>query len=237
VLPVPSYVLRPDSFANDLAIDLPRGRVYLADPAGGANAALIVMDLETGLARRLLQGHYSVSAEPIDLVIGGQPVEVKGPGGTVVRPHLGVNPLALDPKGEWLYFGAMHGRELYRVRASILARAVEPDSPDVTRHVEHVGPRPITDGITVSESGTVYLGDLAASGLGALGRDGEYRLLAKDARRLAWLDAFSYGPDGRVYAVANRLHESAVLSAGKRQTRGPFMVLSFLPDSPGFSGR
>lgn len=236
VLPIPAYVLRADSFANDLAIDLGRGRVYMADPAGGENAALIVMDLETGLARRLLQGHYSVAAEPVDLVIDGTPVQVKTPAG-VVRPHLGVNPLALDPQGEWLYFGPMHGRDLYRVRAELLARAVEPDAPDVTRHVEHVGRRPITDGITVSERGTVYLGDLARSGLGALEAGGEYRLLAQDGTRLSWVDAFAYGTDGRVYAVVNRLHETAALSAGARDSRGPFFVISFEPDAAGFPGR
>ncbi|MGH8547466.1 MAG: L-dopachrome tautomerase-related protein [Methylococcales bacterium] len=120
VIYLPPPIAPENSFVNDFAVDQIRNRIYISDPAGGANAAIVVVELETGAARRVLQGHPSVVAENIDLVIDGRPIQVKDPQGNLSRPHIGVNPITEDLNNEWVYFGPMHGLNLYRIKADDL---------------------------------------------------------------------------------------------------------------------
>jgi sugar lactone lactonase YvrE len=111
------------SFLNDLAVDPERQTAYLADPAGGADAAIIVVNLALGTARRVLQGHKSVTPGDRDLVIDGTPVRILTDDGSEIRPRVGINPIAIDSRGEWLYYGPMHGHSMYRIRTADLRDA------------------------------------------------------------------------------------------------------------------
>ena len=223
------------SFLNDLAVDAERGVAYIADPASGADAALLVVDLMTGKARRVLQGHVSVTPEDIDLVIDSSQVRLLTEGGEVVRPRVGVNPIALDTSNTWLYYGPMHGLAMYRVRTKDL-RDAELTAEALAARVERWADKPISDGISVDAAGNVYLGDLANNAIGLIDAKGKYHTLFADSR-LSWIDAFSFGPDGYLYTVANQLHRTAVLNAGVDATRRPFLVLRFQPLSDGTPGR
>ena len=112
VIYLPSPITPKDAFVNDFAVDGIHNRIYISDPAGGANAAIIVVNLETSAARRVLQGHASVVPENIDLVIDSRPIQVKDAEGHLSRPHIGVNPITEDLQNEWVYFGPMHGLNL-----------------------------------------------------------------------------------------------------------------------------
>jgi len=59
VIYLPVTIAPKDAFVNDFAIDNKHNRIFIVDPAGGANAAFIVVDMETGAARRVLEGHPS----------------------------------------------------------------------------------------------------------------------------------------------------------------------------------
>lgn len=225
-----------DAFVNDLAVDVAAGHAYLSDPAGGDDAGLIVVDLEAGTARRVLEGTRFVVPDPsLDLVIEDVPVERRLPDGSTVRPHIGVNPIALDPTNEWVYFGPMHGDSLFRVRASDL-RAASLDDGALAARVERYGDKPICDGISVDVDGNVYVSDLARHAVGVLGPGGEYRIHVSDPR-LSWPDAFSFGPDGWLYVVANQLHLSAPLHGGTDASAPPYLVLRIEPLAAGVTGR
>ena len=226
----------PDNaFVNDLAVDKEHGTVYIADPAGGANAALVVVDLATGQARRVLEGHTSVVPEDVDLVIDGTPVRIRTPEGQEIRPRVGVNPIALDKTNEWLYFGPMHGLSLYRVRTADLRDAALAPAA-LAERVERWADKPISDGISVDNAGNIYLGDLAENAIGVIDTDRRYRILVADPR-LSWPDAFSFGPDGALYIVANQLHRTATLNAGTQTATPPYHVLRIQPLAPGVPGR
>jgi sugar lactone lactonase YvrE len=215
------------SFLNDLAVDAGRNTVYIADPANGADAAIIVVDLVSGESRRVLQGHASVIPEDIDLIIDGTPVRIRGDDGVEFRPRVGINPIALDRSGEWLYFGPMHGMSMYRIRAADL-RDVRLTEQDLAARVERWADKPICDGIVIDDLGNLYLGDLANNAIGVISADRQYRSLFVEPR-LSWIDAFSLGPDGYLYTVANQLHRTAVLNAGQDKTNAPFLILRFRP--------
>lgn len=226
---------RNGSFLNDLAIDAERRVAYIADPASGADAALLVVDLATQEVRRVLQGHPSLTPEDIDLVIDGNPVRIKQEDGREIRPRVGVNPIALDAASDWLYFGPMHGLAMYRLRTSDL-RDPGLSADDLGQRVQRWADKPISDGISIDTAGNLYLGELSANGIGVITPDRRYRMLVKDPR-LSWVDAFSFGPDGYLYTVANQLHRTAVLNAGEDITRPPYLILRMRPLADGIPGR
>lgn len=235
VIYLPPPITAANSFANDLQLDESAGAIYIADPAGGKNAAIIVVDLATGLARRVLEGDMSVIPEDRDLVIDGSPVEIAQPDGTKVRPRVAINPIALDQKNEWLYFGPMSGTKLYRVKTADL-RNTELTTEQLAKRVEPYADRPFCDGITIDRAGNIYLGAIAENAIGVIDTNRKYHALIT-GEQIAWPDAFSFGPDGLVYVVLNQLHRSAQLNGGKNMTVPPFTIGTFKPLAPGFTGR
>lgn len=235
VIHLPPPVTVSGSFVNDLAIDQKHRAIYIADPAPGEQAALIVVDLVTGYARRVLEGHQSVVAEDMDLIIDGKPVELRSSDGGTLRPRIGVNPIALDGLDEWLYFGPMHGSSLYRVRTRDLLDTRLTDE-ELGARVERYSEKPICDGISIDRRGNVYVSDIANHAVGVIDPAREYRILVRD-ERLSWPDAFSFGPDGMLYTVANQLQRSAVLNAGEQTASPPFLILRIDPLAPGIPGR
>nr|MDJ0875900.1 L-dopachrome tautomerase-related protein [Desulfobacterales bacterium] len=155
--------------------------------------------------------------------------------GSEIRPRVGINPIAIDKKGEWLYYGPMHGRSMYRIRTADLRNGeLAPD--DLAVRAERWSDKPICDGISIDNAGNVYLGDLANNAIGVIGPDRRYQQLIADPR-LSWVDAFSYGADGYLYAVVNQLHRSAVLNGGESATKPPYLIVKFKPLSGGTIGR
>jgi len=235
IIYLPAPVTPDDAFVNDLAIDESHNAIYIADPAGGGNAALIVVDLVTGLARRVLEGHTSVVPEDMDLMIDGVPVRVRRPDGSTVRPRVGVNPIALDARGDWLYYGPMHGTSLYRVTTQDLLNHALGEGALAAR-VDRYSDKPICDGISIDTADNIYISDVGSNALGVVGPDRRYRILVSDPR-LSWPDAFSFGPDDYLYTVANQLHRTAVLNGGEASARPPYRVLRLRPLAPGIPGR
>ncbi len=232
---LPEPITRADSFVNDLAIDEARNHIYIADPAGGDDAALIVVHYRSGYARRVLQGHASVIPEDMDLVIDDEALEIRQADGSTVRPRIGVNPIALDAKGEWLYYGPMHGSSLYRVRVEDLLDESHAGEA-LAGKVERYGRKPVCDGISIDRDDNIYVTDIANNAIGVIDRSREYRIYIRD-QRLSWPDALSFGPDGRLYTVSNQLHRSALLHGGEQTATPPFYIFAFQALAAGISGR
>lgn len=235
VIMLPAPIAPKDAFVNDFVVDTRHNLIVISDPAGGANAGLIVVNLITGNVRRVLVGHSSVIPEAVDLIIDNQPIQVLDHSGNLSRPHIGVNPITEDLHNEWVYFGPMHGHSLYRIKAEDLANEYMDDNILAT-HVERYSDKPISDGISIDKDDNIYLGELAENGIGVITSNRKYRRLAQ-CPRLSWVDSFSFGPDGELFAVVNRLHQSAVLNGGVLSAKPPFYLLKIHSISPGLPGR
>lgn len=235
VIYLPSPITPKDQFVNDFAIDPIHRRIFISDPAGGSNAGLIVVNLDTGTSRRVLQGHVSVVPENIDLVIDGRPIQVKDAQGNLFRPHIGVNPITEDLHNEWVYFGPMHGNSLYRIKAAELADE-KIDDDTLSRRVERYAGKPISDGISIDQDGNIYLGELAENAIGVITPDRKYRRISQ-CPKLSWVDSFSFGPQGRLYAVVNKLHQSATLNGGESSSKPPYLLVQARPLASGQPGR
>jgi sugar lactone lactonase YvrE len=236
IIPLPSPVTNENSFVNDLAVDLTHGTIYIADTTTGGVPALIVVDLPTQQARRVLAGHKSVVAENIDLVIDGKPIQVIQPDGSIVKPHIGVNPIALDANNEWLYFGPMHGTRLYRIRTKDLLNTQLNDA-ELGERVEDYAERPISDGISLDKDGNIYITDVGNNAIGVILNSNRtyHRLISQSS--LSWPNAFSFGPDGYMYTVMSQLQNTPNLNGGIDKTQLPFLIMRFKPLVDGVIGR
>ena len=235
IIPLPPPIAPKNSFVNDLAIDTRHNHIFISDPAGGTNAALIVINLSTDKARRVLIGHHSVTPENIDLIIDNVAIQVKDKSGKLIRPHIGVNPITEDLNNEWVYFGPMHGLSLYRIKADDLVNE-SLNAETLANRVERYSDKPVSDGITIDKNNTIYLGDLANNAIGIISADRKYRILSQNPK-LSWVDSFSYGPNGKLYAVVNRLHQSEILNGGVLKSSPPFYLLQIEALAAGLPGR
>lgn len=224
-----------NSFINDLAFDYRRNHVYISDPAGGPNAAILAVDMATGQARRLLVGHASVVPESIEFAVEGMVPTRKLPDGTLVKLKIGVDGIGIDYANEWVYYAPLHGRTMYRIRAEDLANGAL-SAEQLGARVERYASKPPSDGIVLDEAGNIYLGDLPNNAFGVITTDRQYRELARGPE-YKWVDDFEFAPDGSLHVVTTQLHRSPTLNAGKRAVDGPFRIFRTQPLAPGRQGR
>ena len=242
VLHLPPPISGPKSFFQDLAIDTKRDAIYIADCGIGAGfddaaPALIVVYLKTGMARRVLENAACVRAEPdAAMVIDGKEVGVTGEGASRSAARVGVNPITIDDACEWVYFGSMHGKTIWKVKADDLANPGLPNA-ELEQRVERHGDKPVSDGMTIDSAGNIYVTDLATHAIGVTDSTGTYRVLHRDDAILQWPDGMCAGQDGKIYVTVNQLNRHAALNGGERATEPPFRILRFAPIAPASLGR
>lgn len=220
-----------NAFLNDLAVDLGNQAIYITDTAGPDNAALIVLDMRSGEARRVLEGSRFTVPEDLDMVIDGRVVTLDDE-----PARIGANPITLDDRETWLYFGPMTGRSLYRIRTrDLLNKDLSPFKLEAK--VQRHGNKPISDGITVDRRGNVYVTDITRNAIGVISPGGRYEVLHQDDTLLSWPDGFSVGPDNKIYLTVNQLHRSPVLNGGKDASTGKFSIVTFDALAPATLGR
>jgi sugar lactone lactonase YvrE len=224
------------SMLNDFQVDPDGQTIYIADTSPIVrHPALIVYDVGTRTARRVLDRHPSVRAGDYMIHAPGRDIRIYG----LLPLRLGVDSIALDRRGEWLYYGPLTGDRLYRVRSRDLRDgALAPDAlaPDaLAARVEDYGPKPISDGLSTDADDGVYLTDPEHSAVLRLGPDRTLVTLVKDDR-LRWPDGLSFGPDGWVYLTCSALHEIMFRPAGAVAAHAPYHVFRFRPGWTGVPG-
>lgn len=152
------------------------------------------------------------------------------------EPQIAIDPITIDALSEWVYFGAMHGTSLYRVRAVDLLDGSLSDEA-LAKRVERFGAKPISDGISMDGAGNVYVTDVQASGIGVTRPDGQYQLLFSDKERLKWPDGIAAGPDNNMYVTVNKLNLSAKLNAGVNESEPLYFLVRFPALAPTVVGR
>lgn len=227
----PSEIAGFGSHLNDFQVDPAGRRVYIADASIVAQTpALVVYDVESGSSRRLLEGHVSVSAEPFVPVVQGREMRLFG----IVAIRPGVDSIALDRNGEWLYYAAVTAQHLYRVRTADLDDA-SLGSDALEARVERFAVKTMSDGITTDLEGGIYLSDLEHSAVLRLDPEGGLRNLL-ETPRLRWPDGLGYGPGGWLYVTCSALHHVIGRSAAHVRSHAPYQIYRFRPGVPGIPG-
>lgn len=224
-------VARPFSFLNDLAVDRDHEAIFISDTANHVDSAIIVIDLETGRARRVLEGSQYTIAEDTPMVIDGREIMLGG-----APAKIGINPITVDPTNSWVYFAPMTGSAMYRVRTIDLLDE-NLDNAALEARVERYGDKPISDGSTVDADGNVYITAMTDNAIGVTRPDGSYEVLFQSDENLPWPDGFSVGIDGYIYATVNELHRSPVLNGGEDASIGTYQIVRFPALGTAISGR
>ncbi|MGB1129832.1 MAG: SMP-30/gluconolactonase/LRE family protein [Haloferula sp.] len=199
-----TYPFGPDmapanSYLNDLRLDVKHGKAYLTDSGEGA---LIVLDLESGVARRLLDDHPSTHAEGITLTIAGQPWLMGGE-----APQIHSDGIAYDAKTDTVFYQALSGRTMYKIPGQAL-RDESLDAEALAAKVEAVGETGASDGLICDPDGRVIISAIEQSAIVRTTPTGETETLAQD-EAISWPDSFAWGPDGHLYFTTARIHEGS----------------------------
>lgn len=233
VIALPPAVLTPHSEPNDFVVDEARGKVYIADEGAGRGgdgscAALIVIDIETGSAQRRLEGCDGIRAEPQHLVIEGRVVERNRSDGSRKPLHVGVDGIAMDHAGEWLYLSPLNGHSLWRLRVPDLLDAALDDQALAAR-MQRYAAKPNSGGMCIDADGDIYLTVIESHAIGRIAADDRSYDEPVVRPDMLWPDGIMQGPDGALYVVATQLPLSPALARPGQTPVLPFKVFRFDP--------
>jgi len=192
--------------------------------------ALIIYDVESGDARRVLENHPSVTAENYLIRTHDRDMEFFG---GMVALRGGVDGIALGTT--WLYYGALNGSGLYRIRLADLRNKRLPPSQLATR-VERYSDKPLSDGLSLDTAGGVYITDVEHNAIFRVGTDRGLATLLQ-SRKIRWPDALSFGPDGYIYVADSALPELILKSEDHIKANGPYHIFRFQPGFDGVPGQ
>jgi len=218
IFPMSPEVAGPASYLNDIRI-APDGRfAYLTD--SGSPGGLVVLNLESGQAWRVLSGDVSTQFDPsVTVMTDGRPL--RRPDGR--QPLFNADSLALSKDGNSIFWQALTGKTLYRIPTTSIQKASEANRvrPEKVATTEPV------DGLWTGKNGEIYLSSIADNAVKVLNpTDGSVRPLLADPR-LRWPDTFSQGPDGAIYVTASHIQDSPWFHMA--WTDKKFTLFKFMP--------
>ena len=220
------------SMLNDFQVD-PQGRmIYIAEASPiRQTPAIIVYDSVERKAHRLLDGHPSVRAGEYIIQAAGRDMIVFG----FYRLRIGIDSIALDKHGDWLYYGSVTGDRMYRIATKDLNdAALTPDA--LAAKVEDFAAKTLSDGLTMDVLDNISVSDMEHSAILTLGPDRTLRTLLKDPR-LRWPDGFSFGPDGWLYVSCSSLQHVLFISKDHMRANAPYQIFRFKPGPAGVPGQ
>lgn len=188
-----------NSYLNDIRIDKQRGKAYITESGLGA---IIVLDLKTGQAKRMLDNHPSTDAEKIKIVINGKPWNLQPDG---FSKKVCSDGIALDPEGQYLYYHALTGKSLYRVPTAELASDKASDE-SLGKVVEKVAETCVPDGIEFGDPDNLYLTSIEDNSIKKLNLKTKKQETVVQDRSMIWPDTLSLGPGGWMYVANSQIN-------------------------------
>ncbi|MFP4473121.1 MAG: L-dopachrome tautomerase-related protein [Candidatus Omnitrophota bacterium] len=190
-------VLEKNSYLNDVRIDVDHNFAYLTDSHAGG---LVVLDLETGEARRVLEDHPSTHSEGVTIRINGQPWLMDGE-----APRVHADGIAYDRKSDLLYYQALTGETLYRISAARL-RNFSLSEEQLAGSVQTVSEHFPVDGIIADWQGRIYLSDLEGKAIKRWSPERGIESILSSSK-IAWPDSFAWAPGFWLYFTTSRIHQ------------------------------
>ena len=203
------------AYLNDVRIDNLSHTAYLTNSSEGG---IVVLDLTSGKARQVLQGHYSVAADPnYAFSIDGKPVKKKG-----VDFKGNSDGLALTADGKFLYYKALTDDKLYRIETGFL-RDTAMDMLTLGTKVQDLGHFTTSDGMEVDPAGNVYLGDLEKHRIVRVDTALRMNIVLQDDR-LIWPDSYQISTDGFLFVSCSQINNQPDFNDGVNKRTSPYMI-------------
>ncbi|HXO72153.1 MAG TPA: L-dopachrome tautomerase-related protein [Bradyrhizobium sp.] len=237
---MPEPITRGGSQPQDIVIDQKNRKFYIADedigPGGdGSHAAIIIIDMDTGRARRVLDGDKSTVPENVPITVDGKDLTVPGKDGTPTIIKVGCDGITMDVRSEWVYFAPLNGRSLYRIRvADLNDEKLAP--PELSAKVERYSDKPNNGGLSIDYAGNLYLTAVETKSVGVVGADRKYRTYLSDPE-MVWPDGITASPDGYMYVSASQISAAAMFNGGKAENKPPYLIYRFKPLAAGYVSR
>jgi sugar lactone lactonase YvrE len=208
----------PKSYLNDVRVDTKTDHAYITESGTGA---LIVVDLNTGTARRLLADHPSTKAEPdAEIIVDGMKIIDPKTG---KAPTIHADGIAFDQEGDWLYYHPLTGQGMYRIKTEHL-RDVSLSDTQLAAKVEKLADTPKPDGMLESRDGMIYLAAFEQNAVVRFDPGTKKTTTVIADERLQWPDTLAWGPDGKLYVTTSQIHRMPKYHRGEDRQKGPFMV-------------
>lgn len=220
------------SFLQDIQVSKDGDTVFIADASiWRKTPAIVVYDVATQSARRVLESHASVSAN--DILIRNPIKNMQFAGGTVSL-KTGVDGLSIDSDNAWLYFAAMNSGDLFRIGVSDLTNR-QLTAQQLEAAVEKFSAKPLSDGLSSDIDGNVYVTDVEHGAVFIVDQSGKLRTLIQSPK-IRWADGLSFGPDGWLYLADSALPELVLKSKEHIRSRRPYYIFRFQPGHLGNPG-
>lgn len=204
--------VHPYSYIDDIRFN---GRyIYITD-AGAPG--LIVLDLQTGAVRRVLDNNNSTVAMRGLRADGRAVVDTKG---QPVRVH--ADQLEVSPDGQWLYFQPASG-PMARIATRWLNDPAVSEK-DIESHVElGWADTPSTGGTAIDANGNLYTTDTDKRRILRITPDGKVSTLIQDDR-LVWADALWIDNQGFLWIPASQLNRTPEFNGGRMEVQYPVRI-------------
>ncbi len=220
---LPSDIAGIGSYIQDMQIDSTGEHIYIADIGVVAKKpAIIIYNTRTKTARRVLERHPSVTEEPYEINNLGRKMY---PLGGLFWMHPALDPIALDKRDEWLYFGPMAGDKLFRARLADLNNTTL-SNEQLGAKVELYAKKSQCDGLTMDSADNIYITSIEDGAINVIGTDRKQRTLVKHPK-MRWPDGLSFGGDGYVYVADSDIPDVMMKSKAHIRASAPFYLFRF----------
>ncbi|NHN84885.1 gluconolactonase [Acetobacter musti] len=228
--------LLPDSHVNDVRVDLTHGEAgtaYISDTSQTTHPALVVVDLASGRARRILAETVSVSPVP------GLVMEADGRLGRYDPEHPtvaqgGVDGVALSADSSRLYWSPLSSRRLYSAPTAVLSDPAASEAA-IEAAVKDEGEVGIMDGMATAPDGSLYLTDIERHAVVRRAQDGALSVVAQDPRLIA-PDSLAFDGDSLLLTVG-QWSRLPVFHDGRDMQERPYVMVRIAPLTPAARGQ
>ncbi|MEI7473361.1 MAG: L-dopachrome tautomerase-related protein [bacterium] len=221
------------SYIQDMQIDPQSKHIYIADiGVFSGKPAIISFDTTTRKARRLLERDTSVIAESYEINAKGHKMY---PLFGLYWMHPAIDPIGLDKKGEWLYFGPMSGSKLYRIKTAVLNNT-DLSSKELSQKVEFYSKKPQCDGISLDKENNIYLTSIEDGAISVITKDKKLKTLVKSPI-MRWPDGLSFGKNSELYITDSDIPDVIMQPATHIMKSKPFYIFKVNALAYGVAGQ
>ena len=203
--------LKEKSYVDDIRFNGPQA--YLTD---AGEPGLIVLDLTSGDARRVLDGDPSTKDQR-PLRADGKIMYDKD--GTQRFSH--ADQLEVSPDGKFLYYLPCSG-PMSRIETKWLDNPTIP-APEVARHVEAWWDAPTCGGTAIDAAGNIYFSDTDRQRILKITPEKEVSTVVADPR-LEWSDAMWIDGAGFLWMPATQQNRTPGFTGGKMEVEYPVWI-------------